>query len=88
MYIIDTARLGEGRQAYDMAAISVRNGYKRQDESGGEVNVTDIPHSAVVGWLEIPDADNLRKGDPDGGVAALMDTLAPRYVHFNPQYHA
>ena len=88
VYIIDTARLGEGRQAYDMAAISVRNGYKRQDESGGEVNVTDIPHSAVVGWLEIPDADNLRKGDPDGGVAALMDTLEPRYVHFNPQYHA
>lgn len=50
--------------------------------------MTDIPHSAVVGWLEIPDADNLRKGDPDGGVAALMDTLEPRYVHFNPQYHA
>ncbi len=86
VYLIDTSKLGEGRQAYDMAAISVQNRYKEKDESGGEVNITDIPLSAVVGWLEIPDADALHKGDDDGGVAALMRTLNPRHVHFNPQY--
>ncbi len=88
VYIIDTTKLGEGRQAYDMAAISVRNGLKSQDESGGEVNVTDIPYSAVVGWLEIPNADDLHKGDPDGGVAALMASLNDRHVTFNMQYQA
>ena len=88
VYIIDTTKLGEGRQAYDMAAISVRNGLKSQDESGGEVNVTDIPYSAVVGWLEIPNADDLHKGDPDGGVAALMASLNDRHVTFNRQYQA
>lgn len=88
VYIIDTAKLGEGGRAYDMADISVRNGYKGQDESGGEVNVTEIPLSAVIGWLEIPDADTLHKNDDDGGVAALMQTLNPDHVHFNPEYHA
>lgn len=50
--------------------------------------MTDIPYSAVVGWLEIPNADDLHKGDPDGGVAALMASLNDRHVTFNMQYQA
>lgn len=41
-----------------MGAISVNNGYRQHDESGGEVNVTNIPVEAIIGSIRIRNYDN------------------------------
>ncbi|MGQ5524681.1 hypothetical protein ACUHMQ_15665 [Chitinimonas sp. PSY-7] len=82
IYIIDTARLPALEAAYDMAEITIQNGYKKSDETGGEVNVTKIPFAAVVGWITIPNADDVLADGAD----AMLRTLNIDWVHFNPHY--
>ena len=85
MYIVDTTKLGQGNKAYDMADISMKNGFKATDETGGEVNVTDIPPSAIIGWLEIPTAGDIL--DVGGDVTGrMLDGLKLEQVHMNPLY--
>lgn len=85
VYIVDTTKLGQGNKAYDMADISMKNGFKATDETGGEVNVTDIPPSAIIGWLEIPTAGDIL--DAGGDVTGrMLDGLKLEQVHMNPLY--
>lgn len=76
IYVIDTRRLSSTDHAYDMADIMIKNGYKDWDESGGEVNVTDVPVSAIAGWLSMEDADPIID-DPDslGGIPNVQDKI-------------
>ena len=85
VYIVDTTKLGHGNKAYDMADISMRNGFKATDETGGEVNVTNIPPSAIVGWLEIPNAEDILDGGGDV-TGRMLDGLKLEQVHMNPHY--
>lgn len=85
VYIVDTTRLGPGNKAYDMADISMKNGFKTTDETGGEVNVTSIPPSAIVGWLEIPNAGDILDGLGDT-TGRMLDGLRLEQVHMNPLY--
>ena len=85
VYIVDTTKLGPGNKAYDMADISMRNGFKTRDETGGEVNVTNIPPYAIIGWLEIPTAGDILDGGGDV-TSTMLDTLKLEQVHMNPMY--
>ena len=63
IYVIDTTKLPKGESAWDMERARYGNGYaekaigndgKPVDETKGEVNVSRIPRSAIVGWIKIP----------------------------------
>lgn len=51
MYVIDTTKLGN-EKAYDMSANVTNNYSDRTDETGGEVNITHVPNSAILGYIE------------------------------------
>ncbi|WP_143747051.1 hypothetical protein [Chitinimonas sp. BJB300] len=84
IYIVDTAKLPAREAAYDMAAIIIQNGYRKDDLTGGEVNVTKIPFAAVVGWIAIPNATAFM--DAGGSGETMLSTLSMDWVHFNPYY--
>lgn len=89
VYIIDTSKLGNTERAYDMAGISMGNGHKTVDETGGEVNITNIPESAIIGWIHIPNAETVRAKAEEAHEdfdAYLLRTLQPEQVHYNPVY--
>lgn len=70
--------------------IVYRNGYREKhggiDETTGEVNVSFIPKSAIVGWVEIDDAAVF--GDiKDNGKRLEHVQTHGRFV-FNPEYKA
>jgi hypothetical protein len=65
-----------------MAGITMENGYKNTDETGGEVNVTHIPNSAIVGWLSVEDADDVI--DHPQGVGSIANIQ--NRIHLNPDY--
>lgn len=82
VYIVDTRRLPPTEHAYDMAGITMENGYKNTDETGGEVNVTHIPNSAIVGWVSVEDADDVIDHPQGiGSIANIRDR-----IHLNPDY--
>ncbi len=87
VYIIDTSKLRETERAYDMADISMKNGHKETDETGGEVNITSIPLTAIIGWVEIPTAGTIL--DSGGDVTKkVLDQLTLNQVRMNPLYVA
>lgn len=87
IYVIDTAKLGEDRQAYDMEAVSYD--HKDRDETGREVNVTQIPPHAVIGWIAVSDVDKvLSHSRDDNGAAYLLENLSSGKVTFNGDYRA
>lgn len=61
LFVIDTSKLPKGEKAWDMERTLYGNGYREKngdiDETKGEVNVSFIPRSAIVGWVEIADGD-------------------------------
>ena len=52
MYIIDSRKLGADQYAYDMSEIVTKNYPDREDETGFEVNCTEIPMKAILGYVE------------------------------------
>lgn len=88
IYVINTARLGEGRLAFDMEAVSYD--HKKRDETGREVNVTQIPSHAVIGWISVADVDRVLSNsrNNDNGAAYLLENLSAGQVTFNQDYRA
>lgn len=90
LYVIDTSKLPPGEKAWDMESTLYRNGYREKhggiDETTGEVNVSFIPKSAIVGWVEIDDGTAF--GDiKDNGKRLEHVQTHGRFV-FNPEYKA
>lgn len=79
IYIIDTRRLPKEETAYDMAAITIHNKHKETDETGGEVNITRVPNSAIVGWIKVEDASAINAD-------MFYQELAVDQVFFNDAY--
>lgn len=89
IYIIDTKQLGEGQSAYDLQKII--DSTDRQVDTGKEVNATDVPEHAIVGWISLPPdlcddvadaADNTVK---IGKIISYIEQN-PQYVGLNPSY--
>ncbi len=55
IYIIDTNKLGENEHSYAMKDILLKNHIRDIDETGGEVNITKIRPSAIMGWIQLPE---------------------------------
>jgi hypothetical protein len=90
LYVIDTSKLPETEKAWDMERTLYGNGYREKngdiDETKGEVNVSFIPRSAIVGWVEIADGDTF--GDiKDNGKRLEHVQNHGRFV-FNAGYQA
>lgn len=90
LYVIDTSKLPPGEKAWDMESTLYRNGYREKhggiDETTGEVNVSSIPKSAIVGWVEIDDGTVF--GDiKDNGKRLEHVQTHGRFV-FNAEYKA
>ena len=52
LYIIDSTKLDPGNQPYYMKDVLLKNKYKKTDESGGEVNITNVPYKAIIGLVK------------------------------------
>ncbi len=52
LYIIDSTKLDPDDEPYYMKDIVLKNGYKEEDSTGGEVNVSHIPSKAIIGWIK------------------------------------
>jgi hypothetical protein len=90
LYVIDTSKLPETEKAWDMERTLYGNGYREKngdiDETKGEINVSFIPKSAIVGWVEI--ADGYTFGDiKDNGKRLEYVQNHGRFV-FNAGYQA
>lgn len=90
LFVIDTSKLPPGEKAWDMESTLYRNGYREKhggiDETTGEVNVSSIPKSAIVGWVEIDDGTVF--GDiKDNGKRLEHVQTQGRFV-FNAEYKA
>lgn len=94
IYVIDTSKLPEGQHAWDMESTVYENGYKTrdgEDETGGEVNCSDIPLDAIVGWVQITfDAARIRADSAEGLANRLRALQTGGYFNaeFNPAYKA
>lgn len=86
VYLIDTAKLGDNEQAYDMESVSVA--YKGRDESGKEVNLTSVPREAIVGWVRVPKADEIFDAGSERMFSVFLDKVTPQNVVFNEGYTA
>lgn len=84
VYVIDTAKLGQGQRAYDMESVSVE--YKGKDESGKEVNMTSVPREAIVGWVKVPEAEEVFEAGDERMFQAFLDKVTSANVGFNPDY--
>ena len=90
LYVIDTSKLPETEKAWDMERTLYGNDYREKngdiDETKGEVNVSFIPKSAIVGWVEID--DGITFGDiKDNGKRLEHVQNHGRFV-FNAGYQA
>lgn len=86
VYVIDTAKLGDKEQAYDMESVFVE--YKKRDESGKEVNLTSVPREAIVGWVRVPGADDVIDAGSERMFSVFLDKVALQNVAFNEEYTA
>lgn len=89
-YIIDSTKIPKREKAWDMENISYQNGYKqrapgsKQDDTGGEVNVSYIPRQAIVGAIYIGTSFNI---EPKRGADRLKAIQQKREnLWFNPDY--
>ena len=53
LYIIDTTKIGDRNSAWDMSNIVLKNDLSERDETGEEVNVSQVPREAVVGYVKL-----------------------------------
>jgi hypothetical protein len=71
MYFIDISKIGPNEQAFDMHATIIANDPTKLnavDETGGEVNITNIPPKSIIGCMF---------NRPNGGYEDLNNTLKP-----------
>ena len=83
IYIIDTRRLGDGQYAYDLQEI-IDSTSHREVNTGKEVNATDVPYRAIVGWITLP--QNLCENVVDEPNNTKKINMLLRYIERNPQY--
>ena len=83
IYIIDTRRLGYGQYAYDLQEI-IDSTSHREVNTGKEVNATDVPYRAIVGWITLP--QNLCENVVDEPNNTKKINMLLRYIERNPQY--
>ena len=90
IYIIDTRQLGDGQYAYDLQEI-IDSTSHREVDTGKEVNATDVPYRAIVGWITLPQALCENVVDEPNNTKKINMLLSyierkPQYVGLNPQY--
>ncbi len=90
IYIIDTRQLGDGQYAYDLQEI-IDSTSHREVDTGKEVNATDVPFRAIVGWITLPQALCENVVDEPNNTKKINMLLSyierkPQYVGLNPQY--
>ena len=90
IYIIDTRQLGDGQYAYDLQEI-IDSTSHREVDTGKEVNATDVPYRAIVGWITLPQALCENVVDEPNNTKKINMLLRyiernPQYVGLNPQY--
>ena len=90
IYIIDTRQLGDGQYAYDLQEI-IDSTSHREVDTGKEVNATDVPYRAIVGWITLPQALCENVVDEPNNIKKINMLLSyierkPQYVGLNPQY--
>ena len=83
IYIIDTRQLGDGQYAYDLQEI-IDSTSHREVDTGKEVNATDVPYRAIVGWITLP--QNLCENVVDEPNNTKKINMLLRYIERNPQY--
>ena len=95
IYVIDTTKLPEGESAWDMERARYGNGYAEKaidrdgkpiDETKGEVNVSRIPRSAIVGWIKIPQASGFENETDNGRRLRFLQDNPKCEIGFNPDY--
>jgi hypothetical protein len=89
IYIVDSRLLPADQAAYDMESNLVGNNYELRNV-GAEVNVTLAPMTAIIGWIDVSNADAVinKKGNTSRQAQALLDILEPSHVKLNPAYVA
>jgi hypothetical protein len=85
IYIVDSRLIPAKEAAYDLEAILIENKYPRRDV-GSEVNVTDAPMNAVIGWIDVPKADGILNRNLSREAQAILKEIKIDYVTFNPAY--
>lgn len=95
LYIIDTTKLDPEDKTYSMKDIVIENKYKKDDETGGEINVTSVPKKAIIGWIRFDyyTPNDMYPGDKDGQKKFLNNLLDKDYyrhkdihIEFNSRY--
>ena len=91
IYVIDTTKIPKDEKAWDMERTVYENGYMvrrnpEDDETMGEVNISTVPRSAIVGWIKVP---------KDSGFDSTVDNEERLHIlqgnpdckaEFNPDY--
>jgi len=95
IYVIDTTKLPKGESAWDMERARYGNGYAEKakdkdgkpiDETKGEVNVSRVPRSAIVGWIKIPQSSGYEnETDNERRLRFIQDNPQCK-IEFNPDY--
>jgi hypothetical protein len=97
IYVIDTTKLPKGESAWDMERARYGNGYaekakdkdgKEIDETKGEVNVSRVPRSAIVGWIKIPQASGYENETDNERRLRFIQNNPQCKIEFNPEYKA
>lgn len=87
IYVIDTRALPPGERAYDIESVVRHNQYPVKDV-GAEVNITQAPMSAVMGWIHVPNASRLQDIHKNATGRHVIENLKVSQVGFNPDYKA
>ena len=92
IYIIDTRQFDGGQYAYDLQAIMDSTNPNCSVPTGGEVNATDVPKKAIVGWISLPtpqlnNVSNTSNNDLKIGKLLNYIPEHPDYVHLNSDDH-
>lgn len=95
IYVIDTTKLPEGESAWDMERARYGNGYAEKaighdgkpiDETKGEVNVSRIPRSAIVGWIKVPQSSGFDNETDNERRLRFLQNNPQCEIEFNPEY--
>jgi hypothetical protein len=87
IYIVDSRLLPADQAAYDLETNLIGNNYEPKNV-GAEVNVTLAPMAAIVGWIDVVNADDILEKNKPRQAQAILDILELRHVTLNPAYVA
>ena len=91
IYVIDTTKIPKGEKAWDMERTVYENGYKVRrnpgdDETMGEVNVSTVPRSAIVGWIKVPKVSGFDNTVDNEQRLHVLQSDPNCKAEFNPDY--